>query len=160
MKRILAIVISVGLVMVLGIAFLPGFVDKNQSKNAAKDVLDYLIEQDYHKAFENVYYYDKASDLNPTISYDNAKGKWTQRNIELNENGIYLSDYSNLKVDLEDTYPVGKVDIVIVENGEKKVKEDVQLWFGSTEEGWKLGNFDYYLEEEKWEKVWSGYIEG
>lgn len=160
MKNIIASVAFVGIIGLLGIAFIPGIIDKIQSKNAAKGVLDHVIDQDYEKAFESVYFYDQASDLDPTISYEDAKNKWIKRVSALKEKGTYIVDYHQLSVRLNDTYPEGTVNLVIIENGEKLVKNDVRLWFGHTNNEWKLGNLNYYNddEEEEWEKALSGYI--
>ncbi|MEH7225383.1 hypothetical protein V7112_16365 [Bacillus sp. JJ1566] len=158
MKYIITIIVVIGIIGLLTLAFVPGFIDKTQSRNAAKGVLDNVIEQDYEKAFESVYYFDQASDLEPIISYEDAKNKWIQRVTDLRENGVYLVDYNLLRVRLDDTYPRGSVDLVIMENGEKKIKEDVDLWFAQREEKWKLGNFDYHNGDmdEEWEKILSG----
>lgn len=47
-----------------------------------------------------------------------------------------------------------------MENGEKKVKEDVWLWFAPREDKWKLGNFDYQYDDiaEEWENALSGHF--
>ncbi|WP_176720372.1 hypothetical protein [Desulfuribacillus stibiiarsenatis] len=53
---------------------------------------------------------------------------------------------------------MGKVDLVFMENGEKKVKKDVQLWFATRNDKWKLGNLDYRYDDikEEWEDALSG----
>jgi hypothetical protein len=157
-KKIITTIVFVGVIGSLAFGFIPGFIDKMQSRSAAKGVLDNVIEQDYEKAFESVYFYDRASDLEPIISYDDAKQAWIQRVTDLREQGVYLVDYNQLRVSLDDTYPKGTVNLVIMENGEKKVKEDVQLWFAQREGMWKLGNFDYRHDdiEEDWENALSG----
>lgn len=156
------IIVVLVIISLLAFAFIPGFIDKMQSKIAAKGVLDNVIEQKYEKSFESIYYFDQATDLEPTIPYEDAKEKWIQRVTELKENGVYIVDYNQLHVRLDDTYPIGSVDLVIIENGEKKIKEDVSLWFGFAlkEEKWKLGNFYYHKDdiEEEWEKTLSGHI--
>lgn len=154
-------IFGVVIILIIGLitaAFLPSYIDKTQSKNAAKGVLDNLIKQDYDKAFRSVYFYDRDSDLEPVIPYEEAKKKWIKRVTDLTEKGTYLVDYKQLRVNLEDTYPVGTVDLVMMEDGEKKVKENVKLWFGLSGDEWKLGNLDYrYNEiEEKWESALSG----
>lgn len=158
MKKIITILFFVGIIGVLGYAYIPGVIAENQSRNATQGVLDNLIKQDYEKAFESVYFYDRASDLEPTISYEEAKNKWVQRVKALKESGTYVVDYKNLNVKLEDTYPEGTVDLVIVENGEEKIKENVGLWFAHGEGSWRLGNFNYrHVDiEEKWENALSG----
>ncbi|WP_019413040.1 hypothetical protein [Paenisporosarcina sp. TG20] len=158
MKKIIAVVIIVGIIGVFGFAFVPGFIDRYQSKNAAENVLDNVIDQEYEKAFESVHFYDKASDIEPTISYEDAKIKWVERVKSLKEKGVYIVSYNQLRVSLDDTYPVGTVDLVIMENGKEIVSKDVHLWFGKSEDGWKLGNIDYHFDdiEEDWEKALSG----
>jgi len=135
-----------------------GFIDQYQSRNAAKRVLDNVIDQEYEKAFESIYFYDVASDLAPIISYEDAKDKWIKRVKDLKEKNIYLIDYNHLRVHLDDTYPVGTVDLIFMENGKRAVKENVHLWFAPKENSWRLGNFDYLSEDqdEEWEFALSG----
>ena len=154
------ITIFIVIVGLLGITLTPGIIDEFQAKRAAADVLDRLVEKNYGKAFESVYFYDEASDLDPTITYESAKSKWTKRVKELSEKGTYVVDYKNLIVKLDDSYPVGTVDLVIMENGIENVIEDVSLWFGRTEGSWKLGNlYDRNINQETaWEKALSGYV--
>lgn len=160
MKKSIAIILVVVIIGLVGIAVIPGIIDRNQSSNAAKGVLDNVIEQDYEKAFESVYFFDKASDLEPTISFNEAKNKWINRVKDLKEQGTYVVDYSKLRVRLDDTYPVGTVDLIIMENGKKIEKKGVRLWFAKGKGDWKLGNFDYYNGDidEAWEEVLSGHF--
>lgn len=154
MKNVITIIISVGVIGLLAFPFIPGY----QSRSAAKGVLDNVINQNYEEAFESVYFFDRESDSEPTISYEDAKKKWIKRVTDLREKGVYLVDYNQLRVRLDDTYPRGSVDLVIIENGEKKIKEDVDLWFAPREDKWKLGNFNYHSDdiEEEWENTLSG----
>jgi hypothetical protein len=158
MKKILTISVVSLIIALLAYALVPGFIDQIQSRNAVKGVLDNVIDQNYDEAFESVYFYDKASDLEPIISYEEGKKKWIQRVKDLAEQGIYLVDYKKLRVGLDDTYPVGTVDLVFMENGEKKVKKGVQLWFAERDNKWKLGNLNYRYDdiEEEWEHALSG----
>jgi len=157
-KKVSTIIIFVGIIGILGFSFIPGIIDKYQSKKAAVNVLDNVIDQEYEKAFESVYYYDLASDLQPTISYEDAKSRWIKRVKLVKEKGVYLVDYNQLHIRLNDTYPEGTVHLIIMENGKKVMKENVYLWFGRSEDGWKLGNFSYRNDdvEEDWEKALSG----
>jgi hypothetical protein len=158
MKKLLTFVAVVVILGLLSFAFLPGLIDQTQSKNAAKNVLENVIEQNYEKAFESIYFFDRESDVEPTISYKDAKKEWIQRVTALRDEGIYLVDYKRLQVQLDDTYPTGTVDLVIMEDGEEKIKKDVWLWFARGDEKWKLGMIDYYHDdkEEEWEKALSG----
>jgi hypothetical protein len=156
--NISVIVIFLVIIGISSVLFVPNIIDNFQVRNAAEGVLDHIIEQEYEHAFKYVYYYDQASDLEPIISYDDAKYKWIERVKSLKEDGIYLVDYTRLRIWQDDGYPMGEVDLVLTINGEKLKKEDVRLWFGRTSDGWKLGNFDYYRQEkeEPWERVFSG----
>ena len=126
--KVVPIAIFVVIVGFLGTALIPGIVDEFQAESAAKGVFDQLAKQNYGKAFENIYFYDEASDLEPKITYDDAKSIWIKRVKALSEKGIFVVDYKNLSVKLDDSYPVGTVDLVFMENGKEKVKEDVSLW--------------------------------
>lgn len=118
-----------------------------------------MKEQNYEAAFEGIHFYDVASDLPPSIPYEEAKEIWSERVRYLKENGTYMVDYKNLYVELDDTYPVGKVDLAMMINGEEKYIRDVSLWFGYHDRKWGLGNLHHYTEmeqEEEWEKALSG----
>ncbi|MGR3763029.1 hypothetical protein [Rossellomorea sp. NS-SX7] len=156
MKTSKVILILVGIIGLSAFLYIPGLIDKNQSKHAAEEVLDHVINQHYDKAFEHVYFFDRASDTEPEISYEDAKKKWIERLIDLREQGIYLVDYDQLRIRLDDTYPRGNVNLVFMENGERKIKENVSLWFAPRENKWKLGNFDYHHDVEEWEHALSG----
>jgi archaellum component FlaF (FlaF/FlaG flagellin family) len=153
-----AIVLFVVVIGILSVIFVPNIIENYQVRNAAKGVLDHVIEQEYEHAFEYVYYYDQASDLEPIISYSDGKNKWVSRVKSLKETGTFVIDYTHLRIWQDDGYPMGEVDLVLTINGKKVKKEDVRLWFGKTSDGWKLGNFDYYRQdkEETWEHVLSG----
>ncbi|WP_017381746.1 hypothetical protein [Paenisporosarcina sp. TG-14] len=155
-KKVIGLVIIVGVISLLSAFYIPGFTDKNQSRNAVEGVLDNVIEQNYDEAFKSVYIYDRASDLEPTISFNDAKTKWINRVKDLKEKGTYVVGYSNLRVKLDDTYPVGTVDLVIIENGEKTVKKNVDLWFAKREGNWKLGNLYINADAEEILGVLSG----
>jgi hypothetical protein len=160
LKNSITIILIVVIIGLVGMAVIPGIIDINQSRNAVKGVLVNVIEEDFEKAFESVHYYDIGSDLEPTISFNNAKNKWIERVKALKEQGTYVVGYNKLRVRLDDTYPVGTVDLILIENGKKIEKKDVRLWFAKGKGGsWKLGNFDYYNGDdidEAWEEALSG----
>jgi hypothetical protein len=95
-KKIIVIFTSVSILGLLALAFLPSIIEKNQSRNAAKGVLENVKNQNYEEAFEHVYFFDRASDLKPEISYKDAKKEWIDRLTDLREQGIYLVDYHQL----------------------------------------------------------------
>ena len=159
MKKVIAVVVLAGIIGILG-AFAVRSSAGFQAGNAAEVVLDSLVEEDYDTAFDNMHYYDKATDLDPVISYRAAREEWIGRVKQLKKNGTSLVGYKHLEVEEDDGYPVGTVDLVFMENGEEKVKKNVGLWFGKRKGKWRLGDFNYYLDEteEKWEKALSGKV--
>ena len=162
MFKIAGVIFLIGL---LATIYLPGIIDRYQTKKVAEDVLNHLVAQEFDQAFEGIHYYDKASDLEATIAYKEAKNIWVKRMRKLKEDGTYIVDYDGLRVKLDDTYPEGEVDLILMENGNQTVKKNVYLWFGYSKNGWGLGNFQYYSgdnnydEVEEWEKALSGHIE-
>lgn len=104
MKKVFVIIVFIGMISIFSFSFAPSIIDKNQSKNAVENVLDHVIDQEYEKAFESIYFYDKASDLEPTISYEDAKYKWIKRVKSLKEKGVCVVGYNQLRVTLNDTY--------------------------------------------------------
>ena len=88
------------MVVLIGTFFIPGLIDQNQSRTAVKSMLDNVINENYEKAFESVYFWNVAFDLELTISYEDAKYKWIERIKHLKENGTYIIDSSSLRVRL------------------------------------------------------------
>lgn len=138
------------------------------ASNSASEFLKNLKEENYEKAFEYVYYFDEASDINPKISYEYAKELWIERVKNLKENGTYLKDYKILKVEIDDTYAHGSVELTVVENGVQNTYE-AYMWFGPTDDvtigpiwfrNWKVGNFQRYdnNDKSKFEEGIGGFI--
>ncbi|RSD28080.1 hypothetical protein [Mesobacillus subterraneus] len=162
MKKVFGIVAIIAGFSLLSAFFVPGLTDRHESKQAAIHVLENLKEQNFERAFNGVHYYDAASDLAPETPFEEAKEIWSKRVHSLKEQGTHLVDYKNLSVELDDTYPVGTVDLVMMINGEEKIIKDVSVWFGHHDGKWGLGNLHYYREndrEEDWEKAFSGNID-
>lgn len=165
MKLILKLAAVIFFILLLAAFYLPEMNNRYQTKRVAKDVLNHLVAQEFDQAFEGIHYYDKASDLEATITYKEAQNIWVKRMRKLKEDGTYIVDYDGLRVKLDDTYPEGEVDLILMENGKQTVKKNVYLWFHYSKNGWGLGNFQYYSgdhnydEVEEWEKALSGHIE-
>lgn len=158
--KTLATIGIVSFVVIIGVIFLPDMIENFMVKQAATRVLDNVIESNYDKAFENVYYFDRASDLEPTISYKDAKNQWIERIEKLEQNGIYIKDYSNLRVWQDDGYPRGKVNLTIMKNGEEIQRDSINIWFAKNDEDWKLGGFEDFSNDlqEAWELALSGKV--
>ena len=165
MKLILEFAAVIFFILLLAAFYFPEMNDRYQTKRVAKDVLNHLVAQEFDQAFEGIHYYDRTTDLEATITYKEAQNIWVKRLKELKEDGTYIVGHDGLRVKLDDTYPEGKVDLILMENGKQTVKKNVYLWFHYSKNGWGLGNFQYYSgdhnydEIEEWEKALSGHIE-
>ncbi|MDP2211658.1 MAG: hypothetical protein Q8J63_07985 [Candidatus Aquicultor sp.] len=76
-----------------------------------------LRENDLKAAFQHGSYFDTNSDVRPSISYRAAEELWVTRVGNLKKQGIYLKSYSDIKTWTDDAYPVGWVNVTIVEDG-------------------------------------------
>jgi hypothetical protein len=152
--------ISIALVIGVLVGIFGGsFMDGRRSQASAKKFFKSLAQQNYEQAFEYVHYYDVSSDLTPQISYNRAKSIWIDRVKALKDKGIYVKGYKDLSVRLDDTYPVGTVSLIIVEEGQEKIV-NMNIWFSSTLEKWKVGSlYEKVSPETEIEKAISGYIE-
>jgi hypothetical protein len=129
------------------------------SQFSANKFLKSLVQENYEQAFKYVYYYDVASDLSPQISNKKAKSIWIDRVKTLKDKGTYIKGYRDLRVRLDDTYPIGTVTLTIVEQGQEKTLE-MNIWFGPSYGKWKVGNlYEDSRTETELEKAVSGYIE-
>ena len=127
MKLILKFAAVILFIVILAIFYLPEMIDRYQTKKVAKEVLNPLVAQEFDQAFEEIHYYDKAFDLEATIAYKEAMNIWVKRVKELKEDGTYIVDYDRLRVKLDDMYPEGEVDLILMENGKQTVKRNVYL---------------------------------
>ena len=57
---------------------------------------------------------------------------------------------------LDDTYPIGTVELIVMENGERVLKKDIRLWFGPKDGSWKLGNLYSVSDQEELLEALSG----
>jgi hypothetical protein len=84
---------------------------------AAKGLLTNVKNGDFEQAFNYVDYYDIGDDVKSEISFEKAKNIWTSRMKNLQNEGVYLIDYKNLKIYKDDGYPKGRVTVQLSENG-------------------------------------------
>jgi hypothetical protein len=87
---------------------------------AADGFLDALRGNDLKAAFQQVSYFDTNSDVRPSISYKDAEKRWVARVAKLKKEGTYLKAYSDIETWTDDAYPVGEVNVTIVEDGRVK----------------------------------------
>jgi hypothetical protein len=134
------------------------FLDGRKAQASAKRFLKNLVQENYEKAFEYVHYYDDASDLPPQISNSRAKSIWIDRVKSLKDKGTYIKGYRDLNIRLDDSYPVGTVTLIVIEQGQEKAV-NMDIWFGSFNGEWKVGNlYKNSSSQTDLEKAISGYI--
>ncbi|RLQ92803.1 hypothetical protein [Planomicrobium sp. Y74] len=144
----------------IGGAFVYLQTDGYQTNQAAKGVLDNVIDEDYATAADYVYFFNGETDLEPTISQEKGKDIWIDRIKDLDGKGISLIDYKNLVVKRDDGILRGRVDLILDMDGESVVREDVGVTFTEKNGDWKVQHLEELKidEVEAWEKALSGYV--
>lgn len=100
-------------------------------KKTSETYLSHLAKGEYQAAFDNVSYFDWASDVPPKTPEAAAKQIWVGRVNELHSKGIFLKSFENLRIYTDDGAVMGDVTLTLVENG-KEVKTKAQLYFNGT----------------------------
>ncbi|MDF2684901.1 MAG: hypothetical protein K0S55_82 [Clostridia bacterium] len=119
--------------------------------------LNAIIKEDYEGAFNNLYYYDKATDIPPEISEAEAKQIWVERMEKLKVKGVFLESFNNLKLHTDDSYMQGTVVITISENGAPRSYETT-LFLAKSSNSWKIGGISTEELLTEFENAVSGYI--
>ncbi|OOE12823.1 hypothetical protein [Fictibacillus arsenicus] len=136
--------------------FGPDLLVKFQANQQASQFLKHAANQNFEEAFDQIYFYNGAYDEDVTISEENAKGIWVNRNKKLFTEGTYIKSYDDLSIRMNDGWPIGYVDLVMVENGQEKKYRDVYISFNKKNK-WKVGMLQT-MQEREWEKPYSGYV--
>jgi hypothetical protein len=132
--------------------------NKIQTYQAAEKFFQAITAGDLDQAFENVAYFDKSADLEPQITYEEAKQIWVNRVESLTKAGTFIQSFSDLKTWTDDTYPMGEVHLTVMENG--LVRSYVaRIHFFKQRNHWKVQNIDIGdIEEKLLTKVLYGYV--
>lgn len=155
---IISLIIVLG-IMVSGSSVLSIPLSKVQTHQVAKEFFSSITEGDLNRAFDCLAYFDEASDLEPNISYDEAKLIWVNRVNSLQQKGNYIKSFGSLKTWTDDTYPKGQINLNIIENGIEN-KYVVNIHFSKLNDKWKVQNIygTGEREEGELEKAVSGYV--
>lgn len=129
---------------------------KFQANQQATQFLKQAARQDYEKAFDHVYFYNGAYDEDVTIPENIARSSWVSRNNKLFIEGTYLKAFDNLRIRMDDGWPIGTVDIVMMEKGKEKHYSNVYISFNKNNH-WQVGMLQT-MEEKEWEKLYSGHV--
>jgi hypothetical protein len=135
------------------------FSAERQARLVAREFLEYLCRGAWVDAFTHVAYFDVASDLEPTVPYDQAKRVWVERVKKLQEEGVYVKSYSGLRTWTDDGYPQGEVTLTIIGKG-REVFRRYRLHFARHGGVWKVQNLYEAegLSQHVLEKALGGYI--
>lgn len=132
--------------------------NKIQAFQAAEKFFQAVTTGDLEQAFENVAYFDKSADLEPQISYEEAKQTWVNRVDGLTKTGTFIQFFSELKTWTDETYPMGEVHLTVMENGSVK-SYIARIHFFKQRNHWKVQSIDIGDTEEKpFAKVLYGYV--
>ncbi len=162
-KRMTAIIaIAVVISLFIG-AFGSAIYKISSNRRAAKTFLENITASNFEKAFQYVSYYDVASDIEPEISYQDAKTIWVRRMNHFKERNIYVVGYKKLKVWTDDSYPEGSVMLEIMDGGRISTYE-CNIHFNSLKGKWKVQNIEINSNGNKnisnFEIIMSGHIVG
>ncbi|RZT23965.1 hypothetical protein [Fictibacillus sp. BK138] len=127
-----------------------------QASQQASQFLKQAANQNFEEAFDLIYFYNGGYDEDVTISEEKAKDTWVNRNKKLFTEGTYIKSYENLSIRMDDGWPIGYVDLVMVENGQEKKYRDVYISFNK-KNNWKVGMLQT-MQEREWEKPYSGHV--
>jgi hypothetical protein len=159
MKKFRFILWSFTGVLLIGFVFLFGqnlwiqFQSNHQAGRFLKDFTD----RNFEDAFNRLYFYDKAFDEDVSIPEVMAKKSWISRNIQLTKAGTYIKSYDGLEIQVDDGWPMGTVNLVMVENGKETVYKNVHISFTKADGRWKIGKLQT-MKDKDWEETFSGHI--
>ncbi|MFG6496509.1 hypothetical protein P8610_14180 [Fictibacillus sp. UD] len=134
----------------------PDLLVKYQASQQATQFLKYAANQDFEKAFDHVYFFNGAYDEDVTIEENSARRSWVSRNKKLFIEGTYLKSYDHLSIRMDDGWPNGTVDIVMMEKGKEKHYPNVYISFNKKNK-WQVGMLQSFQEKD-WEKPYSGHV--
>lgn len=121
---------------------------------------DELSDQQFEAAFESVGYYDFASDVEPTISKEDAKMAWVTRMEKAYNEGTYVEKVFDVGISFNDTYPSATAIMHYLDNGEWQ--ERVVFISYIYQDGWKIGSVGFADEngavEHPLTTALSGYV--
>jgi hypothetical protein len=154
----LGVILTIGIV-IFGPMFISSSLSKIQTYQAANTFLTHMTAGEFNQAFDQLAYFDKASDLEPVITYDDAKLLWVKRVNSLFKEGTYIQTYDNLRTWTDDTYPNGEVRLTVVENGAEKTFL-INIHFSKQKSKWKVQSLHGYENGKiaELEKAISGYV--
>lgn len=159
MKR-RTIILSITAVLVCAVIVAVAQTGQIRAQSAAKAMLTHLAQGNWEQAFEFVAYHDGPADAEVRISYEEARDVWTGRLAALERQGIFLKDFRDLKVRMDDGWAQGHAAVTLVEQGTETVT-DVRIGFMKREEGWRIAALQISPgsgEGGEWEKAVGGYV--
>jgi hypothetical protein len=130
---------------------------KYQADHQAGQFLKNVANEDFNKAFDQLYFYNGAYDEDVTIGKEIAKKSWVTRNEGMKKAGVYIKSYEGLSTRLNDGYPQGTVDLIMSENGKKRIYRDVNISFSKSDGKWKVAGLST-MQEREWESKLGGHV--
>ncbi|ADY56636.1 hypothetical protein Sgly_2348 [Syntrophobotulus glycolicus DSM 8271] len=111
----------------------------------------------FEKAFKFVDYYDAGDDVKPETSYEEAKEIWLSRMTKLKQDHIYLQEYKDLTVYVDDGYPKGEVTLFISDHGRIE-EQKCSIHFSKLTDKWKIEDLYFTDSNHVFEKAISGNV--
>jgi len=139
-KRIMvmAVISTILLLILFSVLFLaPTLFPHFYAKRSANIFFNSLVDGDFNKASEQIYYVDADTDLRSTISDKDAKKIWVDRVTRLKREGTYVKSYSNLRTWMFKGRPQGEVVIIAVKN-KQEFSCRIAIFFIQADDKWRI----------------------
>jgi len=129
-----------GGIVLLAVVLWIAFSTEWKCYRVADNFLEHVTNGEFEQAFEYVSYFDEASDMSPTISYEEAKKIWVERMQTYQEQGMYFKSFEKLDTWTDDTYPEGMVTLTLVRDGKEHTidRQDLYIHFNLLDDEWKV----------------------
>jgi hypothetical protein len=128
-----------------------------QANHQAGRFLKDFTDKKFDHAFNRLYFFDGNYDGDVSISEATAKRNWVTRNTKMMNSGTYILSYNGLHIRMNDGWPVGTVNLVMMENGKKKIYKDVHIAFSKKDGTWKIGML-HTTKNVEWDDTFGGHV--
>lgn len=160
-KRIRIVVkVLFALVVIFGMVFLIANYNVYRTEHRMKRFFEDVLNEQYEKAFDSVYYFEVSVDIEPEIKYEDAKQIWVARVKEAKSNKTYLAGFSKVNAYVSDSYMNGSARLTFFING-KEYEEDFYIGLSLKDNEWKISSLQVRSNEEdfsEFEKMIRGYV--
>ncbi|MFC4356286.1 hypothetical protein ACFO0S_14590 [Chryseomicrobium palamuruense] len=147
MKKRLGIGLGVLMALFIGGSLVYGQEIKTyfEVKQITDTFFEHVTKQEFEQAFDAIGYYNEASDMEPTISRDDAKAMWMKRMKDAYAEGTFVLKVFDVNISFNDTYP--SANGIMQYNDQGEWNDRVVLISYIYQDGWKIGRVGFADED-------------